>query len=362
MACKAVRWLGGIGLAAVLIGITACAVSAPTASLSTGTESSNTDNLTSNTNKILDSHSSQFPLDNYLNLVWGTGFSQEEILRREGAELQRLNELLAECLHDAGFESDLQAYGMQFFPATAIPEFETFPNDRDWVAQWGYGIVSAEQLGGGQRGVAHELPPSPYSPAEQEAFRQALFNFPIKEDGEQWHRPLDWTSEQYRELGCFPWARHILLEETPLGLPSANEFIPLFEAIEEMQSAWQRDNSPEEIEWAACMADNHFPGFERRTDPDSYSDRSFPEQQIDAAWLEILSIPALPGGHAVGVDPAATALLEREITMALADLDCRTAVNFDARLDARRIAAETQFVADHRTELEGLRAAAEQRS
>jgi len=44
-----------------------------------------------------------------------------------------------------------------------------------------------------------------------------------------------------------------------------------------------------------------------------------------------------------------------------ADLDCRNQVDFVAREQERRIAAETQFVNDHRVALEALRDAAEQR-
>jgi len=53
--------------------------------------------------------------------------------------------------------------------------------------------------------------------------------------------------------------------------------------------------------------------------------------------------------------------LEREINTALADYDCRIAVDYQARQDARRTELETQFIADHRADLEALRAAAEQR-
>lgn len=47
--------------------------------------------------------------------------------------------------------------------------------------------------------------------------------------------------------------------------------------------------------------------------------------------------------------------------MAVADLNCRIAVDYQARLDAARFAAETQFVADHQTALRALRDAFEQR-
>jgi len=53
---------------------------------------------------------------------------------------------------------------------------------------------------------------------------------------------------------------------------------------------------------------------------------------------------------------------EREIDMALADFDCRVAVDYDARQAAVVNETETQFVNDHRSALEALRSAFEQRS
>ncbi len=51
---------------------------------------------------------------------------------------------------------------------------------------------------------------------------------------------------------------------------------------------------------------------------------------------------------------------EQEITLALADLDCREETDYRQRAEDIQFAVEEQFVADHRSELEALRAAAEQ--
>jgi len=50
-----------------------------------------------------------------------------------------------------------------------------------------------------------------------------------------------------------------------------------------------------------------------------------------------------------------TKFRSEEIALALADYDCRVKVGYDAALDNVRIEAETQFVEEHRAELEQYR-------
>jgi hypothetical protein len=115
--------------------------------------------------------------------------------------------------------------------------------------------------------------------------------------------------------------------------------------------------SEAERDWASCMADAGFPGFERWFDP---------AQALQEAWLDwhmSLDWENWDGRSPMAANnPELAALQEQEIGMALSDFDCRFAVNFAARQAARQLEAETQFYHDHQAALRALQAAAEQLS
>lgn len=58
-------------------------------------------------------------------------------------------------------------------------------------------------------------------------------------------------------------------------------------------------------------------------------------------------------------DPALDELGEREIALALVDLDCREKVDYRAQYQKVTYALEEQFVADHKAELDAFKADAE---
>jgi len=70
------------------------------------------------------------PLAEYLNAVYGTPLSAEE-QAKANQEFELANEqLVAQCMHDAGFE--------YFVTVSAEPAVarDAFEQDRDFVAQW----------------------------------------------------------------------------------------------------------------------------------------------------------------------------------------------------------------------------------
>jgi hypothetical protein len=87
-----------------------------------------------------------------------------------------------------------------------------------------------------------------------------------------------------------------------------------------------------------------FPGYERQTDAFT----QFFAQRNDFASSN-------------GFGPAETQEWKgKEVDLALADLDCRTSTNYQALRLKAQWAAETQFVADHKKDLDALRARVEQ--
>jgi len=307
-----------------------------------------------------------FPLDEYLGAVWGTDLSREEALQRHEAEVERQNELLTQCMHDAGFDAEMvSTLGLRHMLQPApVPTIELRPNDRAWVAEWGFAIVRANQ-GRETFWAAEQNWEHSYSDTEVAAFQRAWMGPPCEEVGEitpvagsagqasTCQFPADW--DHRAQGGCFSQVRGEILDESPRGAGSADEFAPLFRAIDAMQADFVTEVGPEEREWATCMADAGYPGFERRTNPDWPSRLSLPEQQIDNVYSRILR-----PGRTIENWPELRELYEREIDLALADFDCRVAVDFDTRLATRRTEVETQFVSDHHSALLAIRDAAEQ--
>jgi hypothetical protein len=113
----------------------------------------------------------------------------------------------------------------------------------------------------------------------------------------------------------------------------------------------QTGNSPLDAQWAACMADAGYPSLVAQGDARA------------AFWQKYYAF-LLTWDTSSGLELTAGAeyrgLAEQEVTIALADLDCREATNYRAEYRRLQIAAEARFVADHRTELEAFKRAAQQ--
>ena len=125
-----------------------------------------------------------------------------------------------------------------------------------------------------------------------------------------------------------------------------------------MDELWEQTTSdPAMVEldaaWSACMEAAGHGGFATQVD----AQNSIYDQQNklyeDAAPAE--------GEEYVEPDPAAMdALGEQEVELALADLDCREETDYRQQAQDIQFELEERFIADHESELEALRAAAEQ--
>jgi len=309
----------------------------------------------------------RFPLDEYLSVIDGTDLSFEEQNRQWEDRQARETELITQCMHDAGFEYDPDNLpGMRSTAFSGIVDRSLLRwNDRDWVAQWGYGITNSPLEGnfrlspGGRSSFfsdgLDELPEHDLSEAEQAAFSRALNGPPCEEWGvveslghgaTSCAAPRDWTLRQLNEVsGCRGQAWIQFNDESPEGLRQSDEFLGLFDAINQLRAELRNEITDADRDWATCMADAGFPNFERQIDAENNI-----WGRRDTFWR-----PSLPPTQL-------NELAEREIDTALADFDCRVGVDYEARRNAHRTELETQFVTDHRQALEALRDAAEQRS
>jgi len=293
------------------------------------------------------------PFDEFRSILWGIGEDPESQLRRFEADRIREENMIAQCMHELGFDY--------------IPNFEavtlTFrnsdnwqPDDPDWVAHYGYGwIVSpAGGRGGGGASIgvsSNALGPNQaivdeLSESEARAWNDALWN-----RGAGFERETLFSGIQ---TDCFNWARMTVNDER-FAVQASDEFAPLFEAIDQMQNDLQFDISDADRAWSACMFDAGFPDFNRQWEP---------SEQIRNEYHQVrTSITARPdwvGNPTPENSPEIVELHEREVALATADLNCRIATGFDNGREAHIHAVENQFITDHRAALEALRAAAEQ--
>lgn len=288
------------------------------------------------------------PLTPYMNAVYGGDLSEEEQQATFDEQNSKREELTAACMTDEGFE---------YIPNTASSSIafssgdEWKPDDREWVSQYGYGMVNYpgrdEPVDPEQQ---TEDPNADYvaslSESEQVAFYEALYGpGPSEEDlAEDGSYEYDWT-----QAGCSGMAQNEVQDADPLA---TEEFAALSESINDFYNTSQ--DGPEFTElnaaWAACMDEAGQPGFTAQIDAQqSIND------EYNAMWENVTEGPGPTPDS-----PEMVELADQEIELALVDLDCREKVDFADKRDAAQFAAEEKFVADHKAELDALKAAAEQ--
>lgn len=299
------------------------------------------------------------PLDEFRAIIQGSPWEdvslpdEQRIYQFDSAMVRKEN-LIAQCMLDSGFDYTPSPESYQL----ELLDIESWnPNERDWVVQYGYGILAINLK---RPGVMQSALPSEFeayqtlSESEIEAWRRAFYgNIPIDATlTGDFSLISEMRKNPTREnAGCRGWAEaEIAL--TPENRQEFAEFTPLFEALSEMAYQLAQSISDADRDWAACMANAGFPNFDRQRD----AEQTFSNQVSDffTAW----------NYETDGPDPTNTPQMhtfrEKEIELALADLDCRSETNFDQRQQAHRIAVETQFVNDNLPMLQALRSTIEQ--
>ena len=286
------------------------------------------------------------PLNAYMAAFWGGDLSEEEQMERFEKENLEREELVAQCMTDQGFEYiPVTNNGSVFFDAGQ----EWKPDDREWVAQYGYGMVRYPGYDEPfvDDGSSYEDPNQEYvtslSESEQMAYYEALYGPSPTEEELADDGSYEWNWET---AGCHGWASHEMEGENPL---TSDEHKPLMDALNEFWMSMENNTAFAELdsEWAACMADAGQPGFSAQRDAStSISDELNAYYESQTEWVE--------------KDPKLDEIAEKEIALALVDLDCREKTNFAKERAAISAKLEEQFIADHKAELEALKAAVEQ--
>ncbi|WP_288873351.1 hypothetical protein [uncultured Microbacterium sp.] len=308
------------------------------------------------------------PLSEYLSAAWGGDLSPEEQHKKFAEQQAKSEALMAECMAEEGFE---------YAPAQDVSldistgdEWE--PDKREWVEKYGYGYVSSPGAEAPVEEPAEETvdPNAAYvsslSASEQTAYYETLYGVsPTDEELE------DGTYEyRWEDAGCQGWAQHEVSGDDPA---QSEEFTALWEKLQKLSTEAQEGPELADLnaEWATCMADHGEPGFAAQADAG---------QSIIAAQEKIYE--AASGGDGESGDgesgdgesgdgpaadiqdpndsPEMKALGEREIELALVDLECREKTSFATRSLRIQFALEEKFIAENKAELDAFKAAAEQ--
>jgi len=287
------------------------------------------------------------PIEEFTAAAFGTGLSAE-VQRQQAEELElRRQEIMAQCMNEKGFE---------YIPHVAIfggatDQGDIRPDDRDWVEQWGYGIVNTPSGSSRFFSVfADEMPANPnqgiwdnLSAAEAPLYWEALYGPPPEPT--EFIQGVAISTGASEIGGCLRQAEL----EVPRNLMASSEFELLSEALNHFNTDFE--NNPEVVaadnDWANCMANRGHTGLTRQVDAERRTHNRFLDQFPTRASRNPSS-------------PAVIEFQEQEIAIALNDLDCREQTDYRSRVADARFVAETQFVAENRAALEAFRAAAEE--
>jgi len=318
--------------AALLFGLTACI---------NGAQASDAPNV--NTDATIS------PLSEFLGASPWNNAEEVRLLTSE-MTINREN-LIAQCMRENGFTYTPDVNSGRFAIGGAVFD-ETQPNDPNWVAQYGFGIVSGHWQASSNSNERIGIDPNleyldSLTASERYAFNLALNGSP------QFLPHEDMTQSDLNELwanrGCWGRAHLQAMAESPLFVRDNNEFAPLFEALSELGGMVA--NSPEMYtlhrDWAHCMANQGQQSFNNPSDP---------------IFQIVLEHHDLVNSRDASSYGAVQNIRNREIELALTDLSCRVAIDYQNRVKTLVFAAENQFIADHRQTLEAYRAAQEQRS
>lgn len=192
------------------------------------------------------------PLTEFFSAAYGADLSPEQQQEKYAEDEREREDLVAQCMTEEGFEytPNLQASTM-----TMSSGEEWDMDSREWVAQYGYGMINfpgREEMenGSGEEYVdANADYVQSLSPSEQEAFNEALHGpMPDPEDmpAEGEAMEYDWTT-----AGCYGWAEN---EHGGVDPMASDEHKPLMDAMNELYESTM--GSPElaalDAEWASC--------------------------------------------------------------------------------------------------------------
>ncbi len=302
-------------------------------------------------------------LDEYLAQIYGYDYdderSDEEIQADSDRQSRQVEELVAACMQDQGFDYTPvdNSGGVAFSSDDLDVEWGTI----EFAEQYGYGISTdpwgAQDEGDpADSGEEYVDPNQDYreamSESEQLAYDEALWGPSVEYvEGEE-PTEYDWTT-----AGCYGSAQHEVYE----GGDTGTEYADLEDEVNRFWETVQADSRMTELNasWTSCMADE---GFDGLTDVNESTNALYDEYNELQGWndseytalAESWDWEAEPDGPpAPEADEAALkAFTEKEISQAVADATCQENLDYTARQMEIDHELQQEFVDKNRTELQ----------
>jgi hypothetical protein len=307
------------------------------------------------------SEAAESPLTPYYDALYGTEVSPEEQLEQDIERHDTVEATVAECMAEQGFEYTPVPFPADVIASVGGEEDVWRPDDRDWVEQWGYGMIdSPDRQEDSQPGGLPDDPNRAYydslTETEKAAYDEAISGPPL--DEEEALLAEQGGDYQWEDGGCFG-AAYEAGEDTPSDTADLTEFADL---IARMDEVWKGvDADPEmialEAAWSSCMDAAGESGFTAQGDAvESIGiqlESLFPAPETEK---EAMAEPDL----SPKTNPDAAALQEREIDLALVDLACREETDYHEKQQQITSNREQAFLDQNRAELDAMKLAAEQ--
>lgn len=314
--------------------------------------------------------SSSTPEPGAIDKLWEASygdFDQDEA----NAQQMQVEELIAQCMNDEGFEYTPVDWGAMGGGGEYVP-----PVGEDGEElQWGT-LEFAKKYGYGQTtnpwgDAASTLPVDPgtggewvdpnqeyldsMSETERMAYQEALYGvqpeFTEEADWENWN-------PTWEEQGCQGYANHeVFGDQMYGGDPEENEWADLEAEMQTMYESMESDPRITEAvaSWASCLADAGYPGFATIYDAEnSISEKVQAIYEDNDPWKDL-------GPDATQEDyDAAQAEMTRltaeitplEIELATADFTCRDEVKYQEIYNQVNLDLQQQFYDAHKADLE----------
>lgn len=306
------------------------------------------------------------PLTPYWEALYG-GEGDMEQMQKEQDELQvKIEEKVAECMTEQGFEyTAVDPASWEDIEMSGSDDDVWDPDDKKWVAKWGYGITDwpGRDDEGESQGAEEEAPDDPNSTyyesltdGEKAAYDEALSG-PMLSDEEYADPNYEY---KWEDGGCYGKASHEVESDG-----EEDELTKYEDLITRMNEVWEDVQSDSrvatlEAEWSSCMSDAGESGFEAQFEA---------QDSISSDYAKLNPTQGDPGPEGENAEEIDTspetngeigALKEREIELALADLECRENTSYYDEYEKISVAVEQEFVDANKAELDAMKLALEQ--
>lgn len=283
------------------------------------------------------------------------------------AEQMKVEELVAKCMTDQGFEYTPVDYSSMNGNAMAMPAGDD-GSDLEWgtlefAKKYGYGQTTNpwgdpvdQPTDGGQEWVdPNQAYLESMTETEMTAYQTALYgvqpNFTDDADWENWN-------PTWEEQGCYGAAQHeVNPNMTSGGSEDENKWADLEAEMQTMYESLESDPRVTEAvaKWASCMADAGYPGMATITDAETMISDKVQAVYEDGTPYDDLGPDATQEDYEAAdaaMQELTAAITPEEIEVATADFTCREDIGYQDTYDDVNVALQQEFYDAHKTELD----------